>query len=531
MRIFACIVAACALATPATADKASDVFHQAEKQEKADHIVRAYLLYSEAAALAPGNPLYRAKTALLKSRADQLQAKAAASVQVAKPETTAPSDTPAVELEPEYDSITAREVANARQAQPPAQLKLTSGRFDFHFSGDAKDLFIQVATRCGLQTVFDGEYQQTPLKVRFDLDDADCHNALHAAEAATSSFVAALSSKLILVTKDTPAKRTSNEQTMSVVVPVPTALTVQDLTEISQAVKQVTGIQKLAWSAATNEIVIHDRVSRVIPARALIEQLVAYRGSVLIELRFLQLSTSDILSYGVNLTNTFNILYSGVSNPTLAQVWSLLTNGKMFALSALNASVVASLTNSSSRTILDTHIRGVSGLPSTFHSGERYPVLTSAYIGGTTSSTAGAYTPPPSFTYQNLGVSLKITPIVGLELVTLDVDSEYELLGASSIDGIPILTDRKYTSRISLHKDEWAVIGGLTDETRDKSISGVAGLARIPLLGWLFKTQNTEKDLDHIIILMKPYVVGEAPGGNVAPAMAVGTDTRPLSPL
>jgi hypothetical protein len=522
LRILASIFAVLALAAPLFADKAADIFRKGEKQEKSGHIVEAYLLYTEAAKLAPGNPLYRAKTALLKPLADKIQLKA----------TPAPVVSPTTEIEPDFDSVTARELADAREALPPPHLKLTSGRFDFHFSGEAKDLFNQIAPRCGLQTIFDSEYDQQPLKVRFDLDDADCRNALHAAEAATSSFVAPISSKLILVSKDTPAKRVTNEPTMSVIVPVPTVLAVQDLTEIAQAVKQATGVDKLAWNAATGEIMLRDRVSRVLPAKALVEQLVAYRGSIIIELRFLELSNSDILSYGVNLTNTFNILYSGASaTPTLAAIYNILTEGKMFAISAINASVVASLTQSSSRTLLQTQVRAVSGFPSTFHSGEKYPILTSEYVGGTSTATVGAYTPPPSFTYQDLGISLKITPTVGDDLVTMDIDSEYQLLGASSIDGIPILTNRKYTSRISLHHDEWALIGGLTDETRDNTISGVAGLARIPLLGWLFKTKNKETDRDHIIILMKPWLVGAPPGSEGSPAMAVGSETRPLSPI
>jgi type II secretory pathway component GspD/PulD (secretin) len=69
------------------------------------------------------------------------------------------------------------------------------------------------------------------------------------------------------------------------------------------------------------------------------------------------------------------------------------------------------------------------------------------------------------------------------------------------------------------------------EQTDTKSVSGVAGLARIPLLGWLFKTKNTEKDRGHIVILMKPYVIGEPPGNEPLPAMRMGTDTRPLSPI
>ena len=195
---------------------------------------------------------------------------------------------------------------------------------------------------------------------------------------------------------------------------------------------------------------------------------------------------------------------------------------------------MASLTKSSSNTILQTQIRAVNGMPATFHAGEKYPILSSSYIGGTATGSSNAttgYTPPASFTYFDLGVSLKVTPMVGNELITMDIDSEYQLLGGSSIDGIPILTNRKFTTRVSLHRDEWAVIGGLMDDTKNNSVSGIAGLAKIPLLGWLFKTQNKEKDRDHIVILMKPYVVGDPPGGDASPEMAVGTDTRPRSPL
>ena len=363
------------LANPALADKAADVFHSGEKQEKAGHIVRAYLLYAEAAALEPANKLYRAKSTLLKPVAEQIQAKAAAAAPISKSEPGPDADSATPDFALDFDSVTARDVAAARQALPPAELKLTSGRFDFHVTGGAKELFNQVAARCGLQTMFDGEYEQTPMKIRFDLDDSDCRSALHAAEAAAGSFVAPLSSKLILVSQDTPAKRIANEQTMSAVVEVPTSLSVQDLTEISQAVKQVTGVEKLAWSAATNEILIRDRVSRVIPARALIQQLIAYRGSVLIELRFLQLSNSDILSYGVNLTNTFNILYQDAANPTLPTILSIfLGQGKNFAIGGRQRECGRQPDGSPRRApFLRRRCAAFSGKPSTFHAGEKYP--------------------------------------------------------------------------------------------------------------------------------------------------------------
>jgi general secretion pathway protein D len=564
------------LAASGYANKASDVYHKAQKLEKADRVIEAYLAYSEALALEPSNKNYRAKTLALQSKAIQRQASipkvaaipaaasipnvaaipAAASIPnvaaipaaadpaaAAAPAENAPApESPAAEPEESFSSITEWELSRARRALPPPQVKFPTGRFDFHINASPVDVFNQVAQRCGLQTMFDSEYNTTPEKVRFDIEDVDCREALRAAESATASFIAPLSAKLILVSKDTTQKRQANEQTMSVVVPIPTATTTQELTEIAQAVKQVSGVEKLAWSSATNEIVIRDRVSRVRIAMAVLDQLTAFRGGVVFDLRFLQLSDSEMLSYGVNLTNTFNVVWG--ANPLAAQAGTTLNNvvnilsrgWQAFGITALQASVVATLTESKSRTVLQTQIRSVNGLPATLHVGDKYPILTSGYFGPTSASTSAnggtVYTPPPSFTYQDLGVSLKILPVVGSpDLITLDVESEYQLLAGQSIDGIPVLANRKLSTRISLQNDEWAVIGGLMDETDTKSISGVAGAARIPLLGWLFKTQNHDKNRDHIVIVMKPHIEGEIPATRETPPMRVGSETRALSPL
>lgn len=562
MRIVGSIVLALALAVPVSAGPASELYMKAKKLEKAGNVIQAYALYAEASALEPANAAYQAKAASLQAKAvyrQQTQVKAA--TPAAKPAQPAPSpdhaagqadaqaspaaaspDKPEFEPEPYYTSITAREAAQARQALPPAQLKLATGRFDFHLNTDAKDLFDKVAERCGLQTIFDSEYVSPPQKIRFDVDDVDCRQALHAAESATNSFVAPLSSKLILISKDTTQKRQANEQTMAVAIPVNTVLTTQDLTEIAQAVRQVSGIEKMSWSAASDEIVIRDRVSRVQVARALIDQLTTYRGGVVFDLRFLQLSDADMLAYGVNLTNTFNLIWTGnqaqatAGGPLNAVIKALQLGWQTYGITALQASIVANLTRSHSRTILDTQIRSVNGMPATLHVGDKYPILTSGYFGPTASSTSAnsgtVYTPPPSFTYQDLGVSVKVVPIIGNDdLITLDIDTEYELLAGQAVNGIPILANRKMSTRISVHNGEWAVIGGLMDETTTKSINGITGAARIPLFGWLFKTENRQKNRDHIVIVIQPHLVGEAPASRETAPMPVGTETRPLSPI
>ena len=548
-----------ALAGPGYGSEASDLYHKAQKLEKVGNVVQAYTLYAEAAALEPQNRTFRAKADSLRIEANVIQLResakkakeeaaakendAAAKAAAAKPEGTAEEAgaDPQVELSP----VTDYELDKARRALPPPEVKLPSGRFDFHLNVSPQELFNEVAHRCGLETVFDGEYAvgaTAGQKIRFDVEDVDCRAAIHAAEAATSSFVAPLSSKLILISKDTVQKRNANEQTMTAVVPLETALSQQDLTEISQAVKQVSGVDKVSWQAASNEIMLHDRVSRVKIAQEVIRQLTAYRAGVVFDLRFLQLSDQDMQQYGVNLTNTFNVTWLGnqtaaSAGTTLQNLFSLIAKGgklfNTFGITALEGSVVAQLTQSASRTVLQTHLRTVNGLPSTLHVGEKYPVLTAGYFGGTpTTNNSGAYTPPASFSYFDLGTSVKILPMVGnSDLITLDIETEYQLLAGQSLDGIPIMASRNMATRISIHNGEWALIGGLMDSTDNKTVSGVAGLARIPILGWLFKTQTREKNRDHIVIVMKPELVGEPPASRETAPLPVGTETRPLSLL
>ncbi len=91
-------------------------------------------------------------------------------------------------------------------------------------------------------------------------------------------------------------------------------------------------------------------------------------------------------------------------------------------------------------------------------------------------------------------MSVKITPVIGNdELITLDVETEYQLLAGSSANGIPILANRKLATRISIRNDQWAIIGGLMDDTDNKTIAGIAGAARIPCAGLAVQDRQPRK--------------------------------------
>src|SRR5579863_9054802 len=105
------------LASSAWASDATKLYNEARKAEKAGQVARAYLLYTEAAALEPANHLYWSRSLALQTRA-AMQAKV----------------TPATEgvgaaddAEPEPDAppplaATAEDLMEARKPLPPTRL-------------------------------------------------------------------------------------------------------------------------------------------------------------------------------------------------------------------------------------------------------------------------------------------------------------------------------------------------------------------------------------------------------------------------
>ena len=154
------------------------------------------------------------------------------------------------------------------------------------------------------------------------------------------------------------------------------------------------------------------------------------------------------------------------------------------------------MANASADTLLESRVVAVDGLPAELHVGQKYPIITAGYFGAT--STSGqVYTPPPTFNFEDLGLVLKLTPhIHGPDDVTLEVSAEFKLLGASSVDGIPVIENTKYQSEVRVMSGQWAVLAGLMTTSEASTITGIPILSYIPLLRSKTITRDNGRNVD-----------------------------------
>ncbi|HEX3879620.1 MAG TPA: type II and III secretion system protein [Bryobacteraceae bacterium] len=524
------------VSAPVLADEPSawDLYEQGRAAEKAGHIAQAYLFYAEAAAMDPKNTTYWQHSQAIRTRA--------ALEGLAMPDSKGSADAEP-EPKPEYfkpEDATARDLWDAARVTSPPELAPDDGTGDIDLHGDSKQVWGDLAKIFGLECTFDTDYEPMPT-LRFRLRSVNFDVAMQGLQAATGTFVVPLTNKMFLVVKDTPQKRTERQPRVAVAIPLPDSVTQQDFNQAVTAVQQAVGLEKVAFDTQTKTVILRDTLAKVTAARGLFKDLVRPPAQVMVQLKLLEVTRNDMVTYGVDFPNVFSLSmltnwFNNLATPPTS-ISGLLEFGggkTLIGLGVMNAALVAQMSKSSSSNLLDSALRTTDGIAATLHIGQQYPVMTSQYEGPASFTQGGtAYTPPPSFQFVDLGLTLKVTPAIrSRELATLDVDAEYKILTGDSVNGIPVIGNRALKSNVTLQMGQWAVVGGLLDAEQAHTIAGLAGASRIPGLSALTSVRTKTKSEDMILLVIRPVLLS-LPAAEVDPGRAyrMGSETRPLTLL
>ena len=202
--------------------------------------------------------------------------------------------------------------------------------------------------------------------------------------------------RLIFVVADTPAKRQQYEKNVSVTIPIPETISTQELQDVANAVRSSMDIQRVMVDTANRMVLMRDRVSKVRPAQILLESLLRPHPQVDIEVDLISVDGSDALHWGLGLPNSFPVILEQaarfIASPVAPTGFTnnFLTfggGGTFLGIGVAQASLFATTTKSLTTTEFRAHLAASEGMPATLHVGNKYPLVTSTFIGTVVGST------------------------------------------------------------------------------------------------------------------------------------------------
>jgi Flp pilus assembly secretin CpaC len=219
----------------------------------------------------------------------------------------------------------------------------------FNLRTDVKSAYDQVAAAYGVKAAFDPDLPSRP--VHLHLTDVDFDTAINILAMETYTFWHPLNAKLFFVAADTTEKRKAYDPEIEQTFLLPAAVEATEITDLTRAVRELTGTLHIQQSASAHTITIRDTVARVQLASALIHQMERARGEVLLEIDLLEVDRSLATKLGITppssvqaITVPPTLIGQLQAASTVTALLGILAN--LFGVSTGSASTLTSLLGS-----------------------------------------------------------------------------------------------------------------------------------------------------------------------------------------
>jgi general secretion pathway protein D len=420
-------------------------------------------------------------------------------------------------------------------------------------------LFETLCKLAGVTVLFDPEYaqQQTINQVSVNLNSPNLEQDLDQLSVVTKSFWKPMSPNTIFVTVDNPTKRREYAEQVVKVFYLSNVTGPQEMQEILTVLRTVVDVQKVFNYTAQNALIVRAEADTMSLVEKLISDLDKPRGECIIDVMVMEVSSSymrtlsaAVAGTGLNTSAVFAPrpgittpgLQSSTSSSTSTTGTTTTTGGTTtgttttgtgttgsssvtqvpftalghissadYSITSLpGAQFEAILNDSSTRVLQSPQIRATDNVKASIKIGEKVPTASGSFQPGV----AGVGVSPlvnTQFTYLDVGVNVDILPRIHengdvsahLELDVSQVDNYQNLGGISE----PVIGQNKATADVTMKDGVVNLIGGIIQDTNSKAITGIPGLANIPILGRLFNSENIQKNKTELVIAIIPHVV------------------------
>jgi general secretion pathway protein D len=418
----------------------------------------------------------------------------------------------------------------ALATQPPELKPLSRAPINLKMSNDVKVVFDTVAKLAGLTVIYDPDLQAR--RISTELNNVTLEQALDIVSLESKSFWKPITENIIMVIPDQTQKRRDYEEQVLRTFYLSNVAIPQDLTEITTGLRQLLDLKRIQQINSQNAIVVRATPDQLALVDKIIRDIDKAKPEVIIQVEVLEARTDNMRNLGILPGQTATIAInpnatttttnsSGTTNNTsapgtvtLAQLTHLNQNDVVLTLPSATANFL--LTDSTTRIIENPEIRAIDGQQAKLNIGDRVPVATGSFQAGVgVGSTAGAGFVNPlvntQFQYIDVGVNVEVTPHVHPNRdVSMKVQIEVSsVTGQATIGGIqqPIISQRKIAHEIRLKEGEVSILAGLIDHIDSKTLNGWPGLAKIPIIHYLFAEDSTDHQDNEDLIVLIPRIV------------------------
>ncbi len=371
--------------------------------------------------------------------------------------------------------------------------------------------------------------------------DTNTRNEVIQLKHAAAKDVATIISQL--VTGQNNAAKTAGQENITRGAQTPTTATVQQPGQppttvsipaigasalgLEPGANQFSALLTILPDERSNALVVSGNVDDIRLIRELVGKIDILLAQVRIEVVIAEVTLSDTDTSGINAlnltvasdvthgTHITNFTADGGTAGNGIAGWNItggVVNPLAFTAALGNTGSKHNVKILSAPTIVTTHNKEAK-----FAVTQQLPVITSSQSTPLASGTTQAiYSSNSQVTYKDIGITLKVTPLIGDDgSIQLTIDQVVDdVISNVTIDGNvqPVIGHREANSFVNVNDGQMIVLGGLQRNTHSRDRTKLGFLFEIPILSHLLGGRNNDVERTELLLFVRPHVLPPAEG-------------------